>query len=131
MKPAPVHLSSVSCPQCRQLVPAPEAMKTPFGPVWKAKHDVYHLEWQITHGVGRRPTTNERFEAWRTYANALEDDANRARRHDRECIFDLDQNVQTLTVDLTEVRAELKDVRDALEQAEADLDHCRQYGADA
>jgi hypothetical protein len=72
-----------------------------------------------------------RLGAWRAYAKALEDDANRARRHDRECIFDLDQTVQALTVDLTEVRAELEDVRDALEQAEADLDHCRQYGADA
>jgi hypothetical protein len=129
VRPAPVHLSSVSCPQCDVLVPAPEAMKTPFGPVWKAKHDAYHLDWLATNGGSPRQAV--RLNAWRAYARALEDDANRARRHDRECIFDLDQTVQALTVDLTEVRAELKDVRDALEQAEADLDHCRQYGADA
>jgi hypothetical protein len=131
MKPAPVHLSSVSCPQCRQLVPAPEAMKTPFGPVWKAKHDAYHLEWQITHGVGRRPrpTSASRPGAptpTRSRTTPTGPDATTGNASSTST-----KTVQALTVDLTEVRAELKNVRDALEQAEADLDHCRQYGADA
>jgi hypothetical protein len=130
MRPAPVHLSSVSCPQCGVLVPAPEAMRTPFGPVWRAKHDAYHLNWQAEH-ENAPPSPYARLDAAWAYAKALEDDANRARRHDRECIFELDQTVQALTDELAEVRAELKDVRDALEQAEDDLDHERQYGADA
>jgi hypothetical protein len=129
MRPAPVHLSSVSCPQCGVLVPAPEAMKTPFGPVWRAKHDAYHIEWEVLHGI-QHSQVERRDAAW-AYAKALEDDANRARRHDRQCIFDLDQTVQALTDELADVRAELQNVRDALEQAEDDLNHEREYGADS
>jgi hypothetical protein len=113
VRPAPAHLSSVSCPQCLKLVPCNEAMKTPFGPVWKARHDAYHLEWQSLH-TNQRPDISERLAAAWAYAKALEDDANRARRHDRECIFERE-------AELAEVRADNLEAHDRIKQLEADL----------
>jgi hypothetical protein len=108
----PTYLSSVNCPQCGMLVPSPEAMRTPFGPVWRAKHDAYHLDWLATNGGSPRQAV--RLGAWRAYAKALEDDANRARRHDRECIFERE-------AELAEVRADNLEAHDRIKQLEADL----------
>ena len=98
---APTYLSSVSCPQCGIDVPSPEAMRTPFGPVWKTKHTAYHLAWQSLH-TNRRPTLEERHQAVWDYAHALEDDANRARRQDRERIADLEMALEACEYDLFE-----------------------------